>query len=108
MSAMVITVVTLLLNVIIQVFAGIVGGNAAVAWIRSASLGRTGTAIVGAIGGLGAGQALAAFVPRMAGAAGGGLDIVSIIGQLVSGGAGGAVLTGVIGLVRHAMTRHEI
>ena len=107
MSAMLITVATLLIGVILQVFAGIVGGNAAVARIKSASLGRAGITIAGAIGGLGAGQTLAAFVPRIAVAAGGGLDIISVVGQLVAGAAGGAVLTGVVGLIRHAVAGHE-
>ena len=48
-------------------------------------------------------QALQAFIPALAGATGGGLDVGAIVGQLVGGGASGAILTIIVGLVKNMM-----
>lgn len=90
-------------SLIIQVIAGIVGGNAAGKGMKNVDLGGLGNTIAGAIGGGVAGQILQALIPALAGAAEGGLDVGSIIGQLVGGGAGGAILTIVAGLIKSAM-----
>src|SRR5262245_43000439 len=90
-----------LVNLLIQVVAGIVGGNAAGASLKDYDLGALGNTIAGAIGGAGGGQILQALIPALAGAAGGGLDAGSIIGQLVGGGASGAILTLIVGLVKN-------
>ena len=92
-----------IVNLIIQLIAGMIGGNAAAAGMKNASLGTAGNTIAGAIGGLGGGQLLSILMPALAGAAGGGLDIGAIVGQLVGGGVGGAILTIVIGLIKNAM-----
>jgi len=92
-----------IINLIIQIVAGALGGNAAGATLKNASLGSTGNTIAGAIGGLGLGQLATVVLPALAGASGGGLDIGSIVGQVVGGGVGGAVLTAIVGLVKNAM-----
>ena len=57
-----------IINLIIQLIAGAVGGNAAGAASKDISLGTLGNTIVGAVGGVGGGQLLSALIPMMAGA----------------------------------------
>jgi len=92
-----------LVNLVIQVVAGIIGGNAAGASLKDYNLGALGNTIAGAIGGAGGGQILQALIPALAGAAGSGLDVGSVVGQLVGGGASGAILTVIAALVKNAM-----
>jgi hypothetical protein len=101
-----------IVGLIIEIIAGVIGGNAAGAAVKNYSLGPTGNSIAGGIGGLVLGQILAAVglgEPAMStgGAAppGAGLDIGALIGQLVGGGAGGAVLTIIVGLVKNMMQK---
>ena len=92
-----------IVNLIIQLIAGVVGGNAAGAALKDYNLGNLGNTIAGAIGGVGGGQILQALIPAIASAAGGGLDLGAIVGQIVGGGAGGAILTIIAGLVKAMM-----
>jgi hypothetical protein len=64
----------LLINLIIQLISGVVGGHAVGAALKDYNLGGVGNTIAGAIGGVGGGQILQAIVPAIAGAAGGDLD----------------------------------
>ncbi len=65
-----------LINLVIQLVAGVVGGNAAGAALKDYNLGNIGNTIAGAIGGVGGGQLLQAVIPAIAsGAGGGGLDV---------------------------------
>src|SRR5262245_18781869 len=91
-----------LINLIIQIVAGALGGNGAGTALKDVSLGPLGNTIAGAIGGLGGGQLLTALVPALAGAAGT-TDIGALIGQVVGGGGGGAILTAVVGLIKNKM-----
>ncbi|WGF89634.1 hypothetical protein [Marinivivus vitaminiproducens] len=95
------------LPLIIQLVAGLIGGNAAGAAMKDKSLGPLGNSIAGLVGGGVLGQIIMAFLggggdvtagaaPDMAQAAGG-LDMGAIIGSLVGGGGGGAALTAIIG-----------
>jgi hypothetical protein len=93
------------INLIIQIIAGIIGGNAAGSGMKNISLGAAGNTIAGALGGLGGGQLLELIIPALQGAAGGGTDIGSVIGQLVGGGAGGAILTAIVGAIKNAMSK---
>jgi hypothetical protein len=86
----------MLINLIVQIIAGAVGGNAAGAGLKDLSLGTLGNTIAGAIGGGVGGQILQAIIPAIAGAAGG-VDI----GGLVGGGVAGAVLTAIVGAVKN-------
>src|SRR5262245_65524813 len=90
-----------IINLIIQLIAGVVGGNAAGAALKDYNLGNLGNTIAGAIGGVGGGQILQALIPAIANAAGGDLDVGAIVGQIVGGGAGGAILTIIAGLVKN-------
>src|SRR5262249_29882301 len=90
-----------IVNLIIQVVAGALGGTAAGASLKDLDLGTLWNTIVGAIGGAGGGQILSALIPALAGAAGSGLDVGAIVGQGVGGGASGAVLTAIIGLIKN-------
>ena len=56
-----------IINLIIQLIAGAVGGNAAGAASKDISLGTLGNTIAGAVGGVGGGQLLSALIPMMAG-----------------------------------------
>jgi hypothetical protein len=90
-----------IINLIIQIVAGLIGGTAVGSRMENVNLGGVGNAIAGALGGVGGGQLLGALMPALSGAEG--LDIGSIIGQLVGGGAGGAILTIIAGLIKNAM-----
>ncbi len=90
-----------IVNLIIQLIAGVIGGNGAGSALKDYSLGGLGNTIVGAIGGVGGAQALQAFIPALAGATGSEPDVGAIVGQLVGGGASGAILTILVGLVKN-------
>jgi hypothetical protein len=94
-----------IINIIIQIIAGIIGGNATGSGMKNLSLGAAGNTIAGALGGLGGGQLLELIIPALQGAAGGGPDLGSVIGQLVGGGAGGAILTAIIGAIKNALNK---
>ena len=102
-----------IIGLIIEIVAGVIGGNAAGAAVKNYSLGPAGNSVVGGIGGLVLGQILAALglgepsIATEGGAMppGGGLDIGALIGQLVGGGAGGAVLTVIVGLIKNMMQK---
>lgn len=92
-------------QIIAQLVAGAVGGNAAGAGLKNLSLGTMGNTIAGLIGGLGGGQILGLLTggAAAAGDAATGTDLSGIIGQLVGGGAGGAILTAVVGMIKSKM-----
>ena len=93
-----------IINLIIQVIAGAIGGNAAGAGMDNADLGKVGNTIAGALGGVGGGQILGALVPALAAAASG-VDLKAVVGQLVGGSVGGAILTIVVGMLKNAMAK---
>ncbi|SRR5690349_21045697 len=93
-----------LLPLIIQVVAGLIGGNAAGAALKEKSLGTTGNSIAGGIGGLILGQILQAVMGGGAGdaaTAAAGMDIGKIVTDLIGGGAGGAILTAIVGMLKN-------
>lgn len=92
----------MIMNLIIQLITGAVGGNAVGSTVKSMSLGPIGNTIAGAVGGVG-GAHLAGLVMPALTAAMSGQDVSSIVGQAVAGGAGGAVLTGIAGVIKNAM-----
>jgi hypothetical protein len=92
-----------IINLIIQIIAGAIGGNAAGSAMKNISLGGTGNSIAGAIGGLGLGQLAGLVIPMLQGT--GGVDIGSIIGQVVGGGVGGAILTAIVGAIKNGMNK---
>jgi hypothetical protein len=95
-----------IINIIIQLIAGALGGNAAGSALKNMSLGSTGNTIAGAIGGIGGGWLTQLLIPALqAAAAGGNLDVGSIVGQIVGGGVGGAVLTAIVGAIKNGMAK---
>jgi hypothetical protein len=94
----------MLIGLIIQLVAGVAGGNAAGAALRNYNPGIVGSTIAGAIGGIGGGQLLQLLMPAISGEAGG-LDLGATLGQIVGGGLGGVVLTFIAGLVKGMVAR---
>ena len=91
-----------LINLIIQLIAGAIGGNAAGNALKDYDLGTFGNSISGAIGGVAGGTVLQSLIPMLAGA-GGDLDVGPLLGQAVGGGVAGAILTFIVGLVKNMM-----
>ncbi len=95
-----------IVSLIIQLVAGVVGGNVAGKASPKFNMGGAGNSITGAIGGLVLGQILervtgGAMPAADAAATTQGLDIASILTSLIGGGAGGAVLSGIVGALKN-------
>lgn len=88
---------TMLIGLIIQLVAGIAGGNAAAIALREYNLGLVGNTIVGAFGGVAGGQLLQILMPAISGADGG-LDVSAILSHIVAGAIAGAACTFIVGL----------
>ncbi len=96
------------MELIIQLIAGVIGGNAAGAALKNLSLGPLGNSIAGVIGGGIGGQLLAMMGgTSMVDAAGAvqGMDIASIVKSLVGGGVGGAVVMAIVGAIKNAVAK---
>jgi uncharacterized membrane protein YeaQ/YmgE (transglycosylase-associated protein family) len=90
------------INLIIQLISGAVGGNAAGKINKGFDIGTLGNTIAGAAGGVGGGYLLSTLLPNLIQAAeGGGLDIGAIASQAVGGGVAGLVLTAIIGFIKN-------
>jgi hypothetical protein len=97
-----------LMNLVIQLVAGAVGGNVAGTLLKQFNLGPVGNSIAGIIGGGLGGQLLNMMLHGGgAPAAAGGFDIGSILTQIVGGGIGGGILMVIVGLIRQAMGGHS-
>lgn len=90
------------INLIIQIIAGALGGNAAGATMKNLDLGTLGNTIAGAVGGAGGGTLLTALLPMLQSAANN-VDIGTVVGQAVGGGVTGAILTAIVGIIKNAM-----
>ncbi len=86
-----------LINLIIQIIAGAIGGYAAGTTLKNLTLGAIGNTIAGAVGGVAGGQLLQQMVPALAADH---VDIGTFIGQIIGGGAGGAILTILAGVTK--------
>lgn len=84
-----------MMELIISLVSGAVGGNAAGALMKSKSLGVVGNSLAGIVGGGLGGQLLA-----MVGAGGEGL-----IGEIAGGGVGGAVVMVIVSFIKNAMSK---
>ena len=87
------------INLIIQIIAGIAGGNAVGVAMDRINLSPAVTAIAGGLGGVALGQTFSALFPELAGVSGD-IGLVSIICHFIAGGVGGAVLTAIVGLIK--------
>ena len=88
-----------LIDLIIQIIAGVIGGHAAGAALKNWTLGAIGNIIAGAVGGIVGVQLLQQVIPALANTAGN-VDIGSLVGQIIGGGAGGAILTVLAGVTK--------
>ena len=99
-------------NVVIQIFAGILGGHAAAVAANEHSFGALGNTIAVAWGGAISGyflQTLAAAVVTGSGAVQGEPDLVTQwVLQGLTGLVAGAIITLVIGLLKHITNQHSV
>jgi uncharacterized membrane protein YeaQ/YmgE (transglycosylase-associated protein family) len=90
-----------LINLIVQLIAGAVGGNAAGKINSSFDLGTLVNSIVGALGGVGGGYLIGMLAPALTMAEGAGVDVAAIATQAVGGGVAGLVVTAIIGAIKN-------
>ena len=94
------------MQVLIQLVAGLVGGNAAGAGLKNINMGTALNSIVGLVGGFGGAQILALLGIGGAAAGGGaGLDTAALIQSIVGGGAGGGILVAIVGAIKKSVAR---
>lgn len=89
-----------IINLIIQIIAGAIGGNVAGGAAKNIDLGTIGNSIAGAVGGGVGGQILSALIPFLANA-GSTVDIGALAGQAVGGGVAGAIVTAIVGAIKN-------
>jgi hypothetical protein len=88
-------------QILMNLIAGAIGGNAAGKASPSFDLGTVGNTISGLVGGGVLGQLVPIVLPAISAAAqGGNLSVGGILTNLVAGGAGGAILTAIIGAMK--------
>ncbi|WP_348750875.1 hypothetical protein [Pseudomonas rhodesiae] len=88
----------MLINVLVQIISGAVGGN--VAGMTKQSLGTGLNTLLGGVGGLVLGQLVSALTGTSGGEA---LDVAAVGGNIVGGGVGGLVLTWVVGFIKQKL-----
>lgn len=95
-----------LINILVQVIAGALGGTAAGSVLKDLSMGKAGDAVSGAVGGGIVGQILmAALNSPEAAAAVQGIDLGSIVKDVAGGGVGGAAVMAMVGAIKNAMAK---
>lgn len=101
-----------LLPIIVQVIAGVIGGQAIGVALKNAAMGQLTKVLGGAVGGVGGALILdkllgggGAVDPAAVAAAAGGLGSALNLENIVGGAGGGAILTGIIGAVMNAMKK---
>ena len=88
----------MLINVLVQIISGAVGGN--LAGMTKQSLGTGLNTLLGGVGGLVLGQLVSALTGTSGGEA---LDVAAVGGNILGGGVGGAVLTWVVGFIKQKL-----
>lgn len=89
-------------QILIDLVAGAVGGNAVGKASPKFDLGMLGNTIAGLVGGGVLGQIITLLMPAVTAAAqAGDLSIGGIVTHLIGGGAGGAILTAIIGMIKN-------
>jgi uncharacterized membrane protein YeaQ/YmgE (transglycosylase-associated protein family) len=101
-----------IVNLLISLISGVVGGNIAGAAMKEKSLGGLGNSIAGLVGGGIGGWLLSAMgvlgkaAPAVAGAAAaGGMDIGALIGNIAGSGVGGAIVMIIVGMIKGAQSK---
>lgn len=95
-----------MMELIIQLIAGAVGGNLAGMGLKNQSLGTLGNSIAGIVGGGLGGQILSMLMTGgtdAAATAAGGMDVGSLVQSVLSGGVGGGVLMVIVGMLKKMM-----
>ena len=87
---------TTMMQLVVSLISGGVGGNIAGALLKNFSLGPIGNTIVGLIGGGAGGRLLRAM---------GVLQSTGMVGDIAGSGVGGAVLMIIVGLIKNAMAK---
>jgi hypothetical protein len=88
-----------LIDLIIQIVAGVIGGYAAGATLKDWTLGAVGNTIAGAIGGVVGVHLLAQVMPALASTAGN-VDAGALVGQVIAGAVGGAIFAIIAGVTK--------
>jgi hypothetical protein len=95
------------MELIIQLVAGLIGGNATGAAARGVSLGTIGNSITGLIGGFGGAQILGMLTGGGAEAAAAAAEAATSSGfdlnNLLGGAGGGVIVTAIIGFIKNKM-----
>lgn len=91
-----------ILNLIVSLVSGAVGGNAAGAAMKDKSLGVVGNSLSGILGGGIGGAILQALGVATSS---GEVNLQSILSSIASGGVGGGVLMAIIAAVKNAMAK---
>ncbi len=95
-----------LVNLLISLVSGAVGGNVAGAAMKDKSLGTAGNSAAGILGGGIGGLLLKLLgIGGGAAAAGSGLDLGAVISDVAGGGVGGAVLLAIIAMIKNSMAK---
>lgn len=96
------------MELIIQLIAGAVGGNAAGGLLKNLNQGTLINSIAGILGG-GVGAQVLGMIPGMeglaAGAGDGSLNIGSLVGSVAAGGIGGGGALAILGVVKNMMNK---
>jgi uncharacterized membrane protein YeaQ/YmgE (transglycosylase-associated protein family) len=89
---------SIVVDLIILLIAGVIGGNMVGKSLSDYDLGGVGNTIAGGIGGVVGGQILQAVILILVGG-----DVGSIVAPLVGGVASGAILTAVVAVLKRRM-----
>jgi uncharacterized membrane protein YeaQ/YmgE (transglycosylase-associated protein family) len=96
-----------IINLVISLICGAVGGNVAGVAMKDKSLGTTGNSIAGILGG-----GIGGFILQLLGFSGGGaaasgsgIDWTQVLSSVGSGGIGGAVLLIIVSFIKNAMMK---
>ncbi len=92
-----------IVNLIISLLSGVVGGNLAGAAMKDNSLGTAGNTVIGLLGG-GLGSYILQALNILS-HTGGSLDITSIIANIGSGGISGAILLVIASFLKNALSK---
>jgi hypothetical protein len=95
-----------MINLLIQLLSGAVGGNVAGGLSRTGGLGAPGNTLAGVVGGGIGGQILSALLSLAAARnATGALDVPGFVSQVLAGGVSGGVLTAILNMIRAPAAR---
>ena len=92
-----------MLELIISLLSGAVGGNVAGGLLKNFNLGTLWNSVVGILGGGLGGQILSALGGGTV--AGAGMDLTSILSNIASSGVGGGVLMIIVGLIKKMLAK---